>query len=488
MPGPWIKRFDSRHSLLNVFALISSFPGTTLGTQNRNIIITSNEGRVSFFRKANENKALRPIWLKELLDRSRMRKNIMFSNIAVSNMNAFATRVQNICSTVLTNAQLNKLYQRYCSLFHTIFIAYMMSQPEVPEACEEYLLKRLTSLVGNRKKSLMLFQKLTLPSELTLLDREERDWLKLELRHLNNHRKVDRDIMSLLSHHSKMYGWISTQENLPYHDERYFKRLLIQQASRKTSSDIRRSIAKITTRAATIKKERRHSLALIHNDAIVRETTTSMRELGLLRINLRLAWTKGAYYVQPFLKEIGSRLGIDTQDVVYLLPNEVHDALNGTTQRIPEIKQRQRGYLAMIANGAFKLLLGNDAQRMIRREKLTSKAVSRDTITGMPATPGIVRGRVKIIHSHQTSQADEVKKMRRGDILVAGSTKPQLIEACRKASAIVTDEGGMLSHAAIISRELGIPCVVGTKIGTSVFKDGDYIEVDANAGNIKKLR
>jgi pyruvate,water dikinase len=66
-------------------------------------------------------------------------------------------------------------------------------------------------------------------------------------------------------------------------------------------------------------------------------------------------------------------------------------------------------------------------------------------------------------------------------------TRPEFILAMRKAVAIVTDEGGVTCHAAILSRELGIPCVVGTKIATKVFKDGDLLEVRANHGIVKKL-
>ncbi len=67
-------------------------------------------------------------------------------------------------------------------------------------------------------------------------------------------------------------------------------------------------------------------------------------------------------------------------------------------------------------------------------------------------------------------------------------TRPEYVPAMRKAAAIVTDEGGLLCHAAIISRELGIPCVTGTRIATKVFKDGDLIEVRANHGLVRKIR
>ena len=78
--------------------------------------------------------------------------------------------------------------------------------------------------------------------------------------------------------------------------------------------------------------------------------------------------------------------------------------------------------------------------------------------------------------------------MNNGDILVAPMTSPDFIVAMRQASAIITDEGGMTSHAAIVSRELGINCIVGTKIATKVLKDGDLVEVDADQGTVKIIK
>ncbi|MBU4015196.1 phosphoenolpyruvate synthase, partial [Patescibacteria group bacterium] len=78
-------------------------------------------------------------------------------------------------------------------------------------------------------------------------------------------------------------------------------------------------------------------------------------------------------------------------------------------------------------------------------------------------------------------------KMEKVDILVAGMTSPEFIIVMKKAKAIITDHGGMTSHAAIVSRELGIPAIIGTKIATQVLKDGDLVEVDADKGVVKIL-
>lgn len=104
-------------------------------------------------------------------------------------------------------------------------------------------------------------------------------------------------------------------------------------------------------------------------------------------------------------------------------------------------------------------------------------------IKGQIASVGKVKGKVKIIH-----RINEISKIKKGDILVASMTRPEFISAMEKAAAIITDEGGVTSHAAIISRELEIPCIIGTKIATKVLKDGDVVEVDANSGIVRVLK
>ena len=118
-----------------------------------------------------------------------------------------------------------------------------------------------------------------------------------------------------------------------------------------------------------------------------------------------------------------------------------------------------------------------------------SKIEIKDTreLRGLTVSKGKsakVRGRVRIIKNPFL----ENKKMKKGDILVAGMTSPEYIVVMRKAAAIITDHGGMTAHAAIVSRELKIPCIVKTKIATKVLKDGDLVEVDANKGIVKILK
>lgn len=74
-----------------------------------------------------------------------------------------------------------------------------------------------------------------------------------------------------------------------------------------------------------------------------------------------------------------------------------------------------------------------------------------------------------------------------GDVLVTTMTHPEFLLLMKKASAIVTDEGGITCHAAIVARELGKPCIIGTKFATQVLKDGDMVEVDADSGVVRVI-
>ena len=132
----------------------------------------------------------------------------------------------------------------------------------------------------------------------------------------------------------------------------------------------------------------------------------------------------------------------------------------------------------------------NNVARAIA-QKFENELTDISQITGQIACRGKVSGIVKVIpvdYTHLNMMNSEIKKMRKGDILVAKTTAPELIVACEKASAIVTDMGGFLSHAAIVSREFGIPCIVGTTNATLVLHDGDEVEVDADNGIVRIIK
>jgi len=102
-------------------------------------------------------------------------------------------------------------------------------------------------------------------------------------------------------------------------------------------------------------------------------------------------------------------------------------------------------------------------------------------LAGIAASPGIASGRIKIVR-----RLEDLQKITKGDVLVTKMTNPDMVVTMQKSSAIVTDEGGMTAHAAIVSREMGIPAIVGTQEATTKLKDGEIITVDGYTGKIYK--
>ena len=117
--------------------------------------------------------------------------------------------------------------------------------------------------------------------------------------------------------------------------------------------------------------------------------------------------------------------------------------------------------------------------KSVKLNKGNIKIAEAPILSGSPASPGTGTGPVRILKSPK-----EIDKIKKGDVLVAPMTSPDYVPAMKKSAAIVTDQGGQTSHAAIVSRELGIPCVVGTKKGTTTLKEDQIVTVDGKKGMV----
>ncbi len=139
----------------------------------------------------------------------------------------------------------------------------------------------------------------------------------------------------------------------------------------------------------------------------------------------------------------------------------------------------QGGKIYIVQTRPITTLQKNTKENAKQQKVELSIPIQDILLEGMPASPGIASGTVKII-----SAASEISKIKQGDILVTQMTNPDFVPAMRRASAIVTDRGGATSHAAIVSRELGIPAVVGTDMATKMLKNGEVITVNGFQGKI----
>lgn len=189
------------------------------------------------------------------------------------------------------------------------------------------------------------------------------------------------------------------------------------------------------------------------------------------------------YHLKQVLNELVKRSGIPGLEFATL--EELSNFFAGIQINLSEIKKRRKGYVSILRNGRTVILTSEKTEPY--RKRVIENLRGSTEIRGSVANKGKARGRVRIISFSAPDYDEQVRAFKKGEILVTGMTRPQIVHLCRKATAIVTDEGGITSHAAVVSRELDVPCIIATRNATKIFKTGDMVAVDANEGVIKKL-
>ncbi len=194
---------------------------------------------------------------------------------------------------------------------------------------------------------------------------------------------------------------------------------------------------------------------------------------------------KGTYYARTLYQEISRELGIAYSQTYSLLREEILDGLKTGKVNTEQVANRINGnYLLYKKAGKATCITGKeaDAKAASMLIKATEATIGPSLLKGIAASKGITRGKVRKI-----KVAAHLHRVQKGEILVAITTSPNYINAMNMASGIITDEGGLTSHAAIIAREMKKPCVVGTKNATNVLNDGDMVEVNGDTGEVKIL-
>lgn len=179
--------------------------------------------------------------------------------------------------------------------------------------------------------------------------------------------------------------------------------------------------------------------------------------------------------IRKSLKEIYQEL----DDLSSVLSTQ--EILAGRTPSKEELIKRDKGYF--FGNNQLFIEKNRADIEKIFNIKFKVKKFDSAVLQGSIAQMGIARGFVRRVMGHK-----QIGEFKNGEILVSSMTIPDFLPAMKKAAAIVTNEGGILCHAAILARELQKPCITGTRFATHILRDGDYIEVDAINGIVKFLK
>ncbi len=235
--------------------------------------------------------------------------------------------------------------------------------------------------------------------------------------------------------------------------------------------------AEIRTLQSSIKKLR------IHRERLARMLKLSHEEWNFIDAVARLAWLKLRrkdilffinYLLYTLIKPFSSSLSLE--ELSYLTLDEARALIMDDRLPVQREELRARKKYSIYKTDERKVFVGNEARRFAEEHfEHTEADHTLRLLEGQTASFGngaIVEGRAKIVRTER-----DIEKVQDGDILIASATIPSMLPAMKRARAIVTDVGGITSHAAIVSRELNKPCVIGVKYGTKVFKDGDHVLV-----------
>ncbi len=327
---------------------------------------------------------------------------------------------------------------------------------------------------GLGKKFVEYFAILTAPTYLSFLQEEEIALLNVA-RKIKANPKVEDE---LLKQHQRDYFWIRNNyvkdhvESIEKFKERLeqFKKI-----------DIEHRIEEIKLLA---KDHREVKDRLIEDLALPLEIQTLLEitdDFNAWQDERKKGTFWATHYFSLLLEEFANRTKYNLDQLKYAFPPEMGDVLSEKLE-ISELDKRLEYCMIIWILDHYDVTTDKAFIKKLDRIG-TGEAATTHEVKGFTASRGKVTGRAKILVS-----VEEMHKIEDGDVLIAVMTRPDYLPAMQKASAFVTDEGGITCHAAIVAREMKKPCVIGTKIATKIFKDGDRVEVDATKGIVKKIK
>ncbi len=291
----------------------------------------------------------------------------------------------------------------------------------------------------------------------------------------------------MLANHVSEYAWLKNpvaQDDRHFEPDDYVKRLGFL-----LKGDVDSRIRKIISVRDESEKDYRATISKYGISGDLLHLCEAARSFIFLRTYTTEA-SDHLFYLgkHKLFSEVSRRSGVSLDDLTMLSPHEIKALVLGKLSDLENlISERRKGFAIVWIDGKISTFFGKEAaglQKEIGRMFIRHEArKDGKVVRGIAANHGKATGIVKVLHNYE-----DIRGVKDGDIVVASMTTPNYISAMEKASAFVTDEGGMTCHAAIVAREFGVPCVIGTVNATKVLKDGQLVEVDADNGVVRVLR
>lgn len=383
----------------------------------------------------------------------------------------------------LTREELFQVIREGSKINIDLFVVFESCQPQYSARLESYIKSLLLSPTSDDVKD-EIVTTLSLPLEINPLTEEEILWTEIVQ---DLQKKFPEELPSLneypfseLEQHARRHGLIYAADgHLPWQKEDLYARL--QTDFDKSISDIRQEVNQKKT---ALQKRQKELIDTYQVPPQVVELCKVVADVGHLRLCVRVkGWMPVVHVLMNELfPRLEDHLPYTAKQLKACRHQELMSILHGDHRlNTTELDRRDELVFFGIVDGKEVLWSGKEAEKKIK-QYIPIDDLNATELNGQVAMKGNVKGKCHVLRWDAENVTAEIEAMPSGAILVAGQTRPQLMPAIRKAAAIITDEGGITSHAAIVSRELGIPCIIGTKFATKIIKTGDTVRVDANAG------
>ncbi len=289
----------------------------------------------------------------------------------------------------------------------------------------------------------------------------------------------ERGITDALQQHIFNFSWM---KNVGYFEEYFSKEYYLERINEESQGEPTKKLRDMRKEHGQHEQEFKRIMRQYQEDAYLVSLIETINEAIYYRSFRSEEFYKSARYLKKLFQEIAKRFQFEEYtDVLFLLLSEVIEHLKQDTKPTEEdIAERRHSYIYVTDYEDYIFYQGEEAEQIAAGIRVGD--TDSDEITGQVAFPGKVQGRVVVVKG-----PDDFHKVQDGDILVAQSTQPNYVPIMKKSAAFVTEEGGVLCHTSVISREMEVPCIIGTSVATSALQDGDVVEVDADNGVVRKL-
>jgi len=325
-------------------------------------------------------------------------------------------------------------------------------------------------------------EKLTVPDDIeSVIIKEKRHLYKCVYEILIKKASVNDKVKE----HLEQFGWSTTHFSMDKPLDKKDVKDALYQLLKKKPGEVKKEVDELRNYLKDINNQKKGLAQKIMLSEKDKESVKILEDFARIKILIQDVQSHSIYVFLRFLYEIAKRITISGEDVKWLLPQEITGLLKNQKKTdktlFDKIRSRKEIYVLAVIGSKLEFMEDERAREFLKNIGTEKSDVNE--LKGQTGYKGCVKGKAVVVTDRK-----EFDKVKKGDILVTTTTTPQFIPLVKKVRAIVADSGGITSHAAILSREMKIPCVIGTGIATDVFKDGDLIEVDADKGIVKKWK